>query len=115
MAAATPMGAYFMTMFVNWNIASASDSQNSIIGLALGPIIVREIAKMMDQTTICRTSPSAIAWMTDVGKVCRRIWSHVCATALIAGGPLGAGSVRPTPGLKILTASRPISSAIVVT
>ena len=72
-AAATPMGAYFMTMFVNLNIASASDSQNSITGRALGPTIVNAIAKMMDHTTICSTSPSAIAWMIEVGKVWRKI------------------------------------------
>src|SRR3954469_18339594 len=98
MAAATPIGAYFMTMLVNLNIASASDSQNSIIGRALAPTIVSEMAKMIDHTTICRTSPSAIAWITDVGNVWRRIWSQVCAVAEIAGAPAGAGSTRPTPG-----------------
>ena len=60
-AAATPIGAYFITMFVNLNIVSASDSQNSIIGRAFGPTIVSAIAKIRLQTTICSTSPSAIA------------------------------------------------------
>src|SRR3954469_4601934 len=107
MAAATPIGAYFMTMLVNLNIASASDSQNSIIGLALGPIIVSEMAKMIDHTTICRTSPLAIACWIYVVKVCSRIWSHVWAVAVIAGGPDGAGRTSQTPGLRMLTASSP--------
>src|SRR4051794_17165216 len=100
MAAATPIGAYFMTMFVNLNIVSASDSQNSIIGCALGPTIVSAMAKMIDQTTIWRTSPSAIAWMIDVGKVWRKIWSHVWTAVAIAGGPDGGGRTRPTPGFR---------------
>ena len=73
MAAATLIGAYFMTILVNLNIVSASESQNSIIGLALGPTIVRAMAKMIDQTTICSTSPSAMAWMIEVGTMWRRI------------------------------------------
>jgi hypothetical protein len=104
-----------MTMLVNLNIASASDSQNSIIGRAFSPIIVSEMAKRIDHTTIWSTSPSAIAWMTEVGKVWRKIWSHVWCVAAIGGGPEAAGSTRPTPGRRMLTASNPMRSAIVVT
>ena len=72
-AAATPMGAYFMTMFVNLNIVSASDSQSSMTGRALGPTIVSAIAKINDHTTICRTSPSAMACTIEFGTVWSRI------------------------------------------
>ena len=74
------------------------------------------MAKMMLKTTICSTSPSAIAWMTDVG--------HDVEQDLIPGlAPLprsralppSAGSTRPTPGRMTLTASRPMTSASVVT
>src|SRR5689334_14358088 len=104
-----------MTMLVNLNIASASDSHHSIIGRAFSPIIVSEIAKMIDQTTIWSTSPSAMAWTTDVGNVWRKIWSHVWCTAAMGGAPDGGGSTSPTPGLKTFTATSPMKSAIVVT
>ena len=70
------------------------------------------IAKMMLKTTICSTSPLAIASMIDVGKTWIRIWSHVCAFA--ATSDFAAESATPTPGLRMLTASRPMTSAIVV-
>ena len=57
-----------MTMFVNLNIVSASDSHHSITGRALLADHRRARSpKMMLKTTICSTSPSAIASMTDVG------------------------------------------------
>ena len=75
----------------------------------------RPMANTMLKTTICSTSPVAIASMIEVGTTCRRIWSQVCAWAAIGGAPVGVGRVSPTPGRITLTVNRPMSSARVVT
>ena len=102
-------------MLVTLNIASVSDSHHAIIGLPFSPTMPRPIANTMLKTTICSTSPVAIASMTEVGTMCSRICCQVCAVAAIGGAPVGCGSVMPTPGCITLTVTRPISSASVVT
>ena len=59
-----------MTMFVNLNIVSESASQRATIGRPFSPRRLSAIAKKMEKTTICSTSPSAMALMTDSGTVC---------------------------------------------
>ncbi len=56
-----------------------------------------------------------MASMIEVGTMCSRIWSHVCAVALTGGAPVAAGRVRPTPGFMTFTEKSPMSSASVVT
>ena len=58
-----------MMMSVKRNIVSASDSHQVIIGRPFSPIMPRAIAKIMLKTTICSTSPRAIASITDSGTV----------------------------------------------
>ena len=66
------------------------------------------------KTTIWSTSPFAIASITDSGTTCRRIWSHVCALAVISDScPIGR--LTPTPGFVMFTATSPMTSASVVT
>ena len=62
-----------MTMFVTLNIVSATASHQATTGRPFSPIIPSAIAKKMLKTTICRTSPSAIARITDSGTTWRRI------------------------------------------
>ena len=102
-------------MLVTLNIVSVSDSHHSSIGLPLAPVMPSPIANTMLKTTICSTSPVAIASMIEVGTMCRKIWSQVWAWAAIGGAPAGAGSTSPSPGRITLTASRPMSRARVVT
>ena len=103
-------------MFVTLNIASVSDSHHSSIGfLALSFTMPRPMANTMLKTTICSTSPVAIASMIEVGTMCSRIWSQVCAWALTGGAPVAAGNTSPTPGFITLTVKSPMSSASVVT
>ena len=102
-----------MTMSVKRNMVSASDSHQVMSGRPFSPIMPSAIAKMMLKTTICRTSPRAMASMTDSGTVCRSTWSHVCAVA--ATSVAAAGSEIPSPGRVTFTATRPMRSAIVVT
>jgi hypothetical protein len=59
-----------MTMSVKRNIVSASDSHHVMIGRPRSPIIPSAMAKIRLNTTICSTSPRAIASMTDSGTVC---------------------------------------------
>ena len=65
-------------MLVNLNIVSASASHHAITGRPFSPIMPSAMPKKMLKTTICSTSPSAIASMTDSGTTCSRIWSQVC-------------------------------------
>ena len=102
-------------MLVTLNMASVKASHHAIMGLPFSPTIPRPMAKNRLKTTICSTSFLAMASMAEVGTMCRKIWSQVCAAVVMGGGPEGAGSTMPTPGCMMLTASRPISSARVVT
>ena len=60
-------------MFVTLNIVSATASHQTTTGRPFSPIMPSPIAKKMLKMTICSTSPSAIARMTDSGTVWRRI------------------------------------------
>ena len=87
-----------MTMFVNLNIVSATASHHATTGRPFSPSMPSAIAKKMLKTTICSTSPSAIASITDSGTTCSRIWSQVCGLAVISDcWPIGRST--PTPGL----------------
>ena len=95
-----------MTMLVKVNIVSVSDSHQPMIGRPFSPIIDSEMAKSA-KTTICSTSLCAIASMIDSGTVCRRIWSHVCGVAEIAGGPDGGGSDQADAGFQDVDGEQP--------
>ena len=56
-----------MTMFVNLNIVSATASHQVTTGRPFSPIIPSAMPKKMLKTTICSTSPLAIASNTDSG------------------------------------------------
>ncbi len=89
-AAPTANGAKYMTYFVYWNITSASDSANSTIGFALSPITVHAAPKIRQKITTCRTSPSAIAPITDCGTACSRKLANVgCLPAFTASAASG--------------------------
>lgn len=62
-----------MMMLVRRNIVSANDSQKATTGRPFSPIMPSATAKSMLKTTICSTSPLAIASMTEVGMTCNRI------------------------------------------
>ena len=94
-----------MTMFVNLNIVSASVSHHWTIGLPLSPSMPSAMPKIMLNTTICSTSPSAIALMTDSGTMCSRMSFQLCADAARSRSPC-AGRFTPTPGVSRLTATQ---------
>ncbi len=102
-------------MLVTLSIASVSDSHHSIMGVPFGPTMPSPMAKTMLKTTIWSTSPVAMTSMIEVGTMCSRIWSHVCAWAAIGGALVAAGRVNPTPGFMTLTVKSPMSRSSVVT
>jgi hypothetical protein len=83
MAAPTPMGANFITYSVNRNIMSASDWHQFKDHRCFDPIAVAASAKITAKTTIPSMSPSAIAFMIDVGARWEIMSLKVCG---LAGG-----------------------------
>ena len=73
-----------MTMPVNLNIVSASESQTSRIGFFLAWTMLRARAKMMLKTTTWRISPSAAAWTKLWGKMWTRTSANFCGLAAMA-------------------------------
>ncbi len=119
-AAPTPTGANFITNSVNRNMTLASDSHQTTIGFARSPTLVTASAKMTANTTICSTSPSAMALMIDAGERCAMISPTVWGFAATVRPRAAASaaftfSETPTPGLVRFTAARPMNSANVVT
>jgi hypothetical protein len=118
-AAATPIGASFITKPVNTNIASAIDSHSATTALPRSPISSTAIANIMLNTTSGSTSFSAAAFTTLVGTMLMRCCCGVSLAALaamsLAAWLVSAGSNTPTPGFTRLTATSPTSSASVVT
>ena len=103
-----------MMMLVNLNMVSETDSQSAITGLPFSPITLSAKAKSMLKTTICSTSPSAMALITDSGKMWRTKSCQVCGAASFVDGACG-GSTTPTPGRVRFTSKRPMAMASVVT
>ena len=68
MAAPTPIGAKYITYFVYRNITSESDLQNSTTGAAFNPMAAHAAPNRNANTTICNTSPRAMASITLAGK-----------------------------------------------
>ena len=85
-----------MTIFVNLNIVSAIASQSWTTMRPFSPNRFKAKAKSMLKTTICSTSPSAMALITDSGKTWRRKSPQVCGAASFVSGGIGG---RTTPKL----------------
>src|SRR5207253_9187800 len=103
---------------VKRNMMSASDSHQTTTGFAFSPMLVTARANITEKTTICRTSPSAIALIIDAGARCVTNSPNVCGfagTSVAAASGLGGGNTTPTPGFVRLTAASPITNANVVT
>ena len=93
-AAPTPIGANFITNSVKRNITSASDSHHTTIDLAFSPMLVTANANKIEKTTICSTSPSAIALMIELGARCVISSPNDCG---LAAGSAPATSIRAAP------------------
>ena len=102
-----------MTMSVNLNIVCAMDSHSSTTGLPRSPSRLSATAKSRLKTTICSTSPSAIALTIESGKTCSTNSCHVCGGASVF--TVCGGSTTPMPGLVRFTATSPMAMAMVVT
>ena len=106
-----------MTMSVNLNITSFSDSKNFSSGsrFAAGTW-VSAMAKSTVKKTTCSTSFFAAASKKLVGTVCSSTPDRVVGVlANCCPASAEPASTTPTPGLATLTATRPTRSATVVT
>ena len=106
-----------MTTPVNLNITSATASQNpSIVSFARPRTCDSPIAKSTDQKTICNISLFAAASKKLCGTMCSSTPVNVTFPAgATAPAVSGDTSDTPTPGFRMLTASKPMKSASVVT
>ena len=102
-----------MTMSVKRNIVSAIASHSATTGRPFSPSRFSAKAKSRLKTTICSTSPSAMALTIDSGKMCSRNSCHVCGGASVF--TVCGGSTTPMPGLVRFTATSPMAMAMVVT
>ncbi len=97
MAPATPSGAKTMTTPANLNITSRKAEHHSTIGLPASPASEHAMAKTTENAAICSTSPSAIAWTTLVGNMCRMVSTTLCGLACAIELSLLTSPVMVTP------------------
>ena len=118
MAAPIPNGANFITMPTNLNITSLRLSQNDSITAFPGPCTCESAtAKIMAKKTTWSTSFFAAASAKLCGTVCSRTPENVVFT-FASSTPVSAvalARVTPAPGFTRFTATRPTTSAKVVT
>ena len=112
-----PIGANFITISVNLNITSASDSQKaSMVSFAFPLTRLKPAPKITANTTICSTSFRDAASKNEVGTACVSTLANVVlVVANCFPASADAASTTPTPGLAMLTAANPTMSATVVT
>jgi hypothetical protein len=92
---------------------SVSDLQNSTTGAAFSPMVAHAAPNRKANTTICNTSPRAMASITLAGKVCSKTPERVG----LACGKVSTGvnaSFICSPGRVRFTAAKPRNSAMVV-
>ena len=98
-AAPTPTGAKYMTIFVNLNIVSDKLLHRISNGWRLSwRMSAKATAKMMLKTTTCSTCPSAIDFAMFSGKMWRIMSLAVGLVAGAASCPVGElANFAPTP------------------
>ncbi len=115
-APAIPKGASSMTMLVNLNITSARLSAKVSRGRRFSSrTIASAMPNTIEKTTICNTWFSATDLAMFSGNACRMMSDAVGLTVGSFSVAAAAGSWTPTPALLRLIATRPMSSARVVT
>ena len=106
-------GAKIMTTPANLNMTSRSASHHATIGLPASPASEHAMANTTENAAIWSTSPSAMAWKTLVGKMCRMVSTTSCGLAcwMVLSLLTSPVSVTPAPGWMTLTRKSPTARA----